>query len=80
MSRARDFADLAGSADAGGITGRNLIINGGYTFLMVTMVLLPLHKTLLFPVVKVFTTALNSIAPPLMGLLLLVNIYHSIIG
>ena len=28
MSRARDFADLAGSADAGGITGRNLIING----------------------------------------------------
>jgi hypothetical protein len=31
MSRARDFADLAGSADAGGITGRNLIINGGMT-------------------------------------------------
>jgi hypothetical protein len=28
MSRARDFADLAGSADVGGITGRNLIING----------------------------------------------------
>jgi hypothetical protein len=28
MSRARDFADLAGSADAGGLTGRNLIING----------------------------------------------------
>ena len=28
MSRARDFADLAGSADAGGITGKNLIING----------------------------------------------------
>jgi len=28
MSRARDFADLAGSADAGGITGRNLVING----------------------------------------------------
>jgi hypothetical protein len=28
MSRARDFADLAGAADAGGITGRNLIING----------------------------------------------------
>ena len=28
MSRARDFADLAGSAAAGGITGRNLIING----------------------------------------------------
>ena len=27
-SRARDFADLAGSADAGGLTGRNLIING----------------------------------------------------
>jgi len=28
MTRARDLADLAGSADAGGITGRNLIING----------------------------------------------------
>ena len=28
MSRARDLADLAGSADAGGLTGRNLIING----------------------------------------------------
>ena len=28
MSRARDFADLAGSAEVGGITGRNLIING----------------------------------------------------
>jgi len=28
MSRARDFADLAGSADAGGITGKNLITNG----------------------------------------------------
>jgi hypothetical protein len=28
MSRARDFADLAGSADAGGLTGRNMIING----------------------------------------------------
>ena len=28
MSRAREFADLAGSADAGGLTGRNLIING----------------------------------------------------
>lgn len=28
MSRAREFADLAGSVDAGGITGRNLIING----------------------------------------------------
>ena len=31
MSRARDFADLAGSADAGGITGSNLIINGAMT-------------------------------------------------
>jgi len=31
MSRARDFADLAGSADAGGITGRNLVINGALT-------------------------------------------------
>jgi len=31
MSRARDFADLAGSADAGGITGRNLITNGSMT-------------------------------------------------
>ena len=28
MSRARDFADLAGSADAGGLTGKNLVING----------------------------------------------------
>ena len=28
MSRAREFADLAGSADAGGITGKNLVING----------------------------------------------------
>ena len=28
MSRARDFADLAGSADAGGISGKNLLING----------------------------------------------------
>ena len=28
MSRAREFADLAGSSDAGGITGKNLIING----------------------------------------------------
>jgi len=28
MSRARDFADLAGSADAGGLTGRNILING----------------------------------------------------
>ena len=27
MSRARDFADLAGSADAGGLTGKNLLIN-----------------------------------------------------
>ena len=31
MSRARDFADLAGSADAGGLTGRNLLINGAQT-------------------------------------------------
>ena len=31
MSRARDFADLAGSTNAGGITGRNLIINGAMT-------------------------------------------------
>jgi len=28
MSRARDFADLAGSADADGLTGKNLITNG----------------------------------------------------
>jgi hypothetical protein len=28
MSRAREFADLAGSADAGGLTGRNIVING----------------------------------------------------
>tara|TARA_R100000388_G_scaffold30596_1_gene23967 strand:+ start:133 stop:1254 length:1122 start_codon:yes stop_codon:yes gene_type:complete len=28
MTRAREFADLAGSADAGGITGKNLIGNG----------------------------------------------------
>jgi hypothetical protein len=28
MSRARDFADLAGSADAGGISGKNLLVNG----------------------------------------------------
>ena len=28
MSRARDFADLAGSANAGGLTGKNLVING----------------------------------------------------
>ena len=31
MSRARDLADLGGSADAGGLTGRNLIINGSMT-------------------------------------------------
>jgi len=31
MSRARDFADLGGSADAGGLTGRNLVINGAMT-------------------------------------------------
>lgn len=28
MSRARDFADLAGSADAGGISGKNVLVNG----------------------------------------------------
>ena len=28
MSRARDFADLAGSANAGGLTGRNIVMNG----------------------------------------------------
>ena len=28
MSRARDFANLAGSVDAGGITGKNLVVNG----------------------------------------------------
>ena len=28
MSRAREFADLAGSADSGGITGKNILING----------------------------------------------------
>ena len=28
MSRARDFADLAGSADAGGLGGSNMVING----------------------------------------------------
>ena len=28
MSRAREFADLAGSASAGGLTGKNLILNG----------------------------------------------------
>ena len=30
MSRARDFADLAGSADAGGLTGRNVVVNGSF--------------------------------------------------
>jgi len=30
MSRARDFADLAGAADAGGLTGRNVLINGNF--------------------------------------------------
>jgi hypothetical protein len=30
MSRARDFADLAGSADAGVLTGKNLLINGQF--------------------------------------------------
>jgi len=30
MSRAREFADLAGSADAGGLTGRNRVINGDF--------------------------------------------------
>ena len=30
MSRAREFADLAGSVDAGGLTGRNVLINGNY--------------------------------------------------
>ena len=30
MTRARDFADLAGSADAGGLTGRNLVVNGSF--------------------------------------------------
>ena len=30
MSRAREFADLAGAADAGGLTGKNLIINGNF--------------------------------------------------
>lgn len=28
MSRARDLANLGGSADAGGLTGRNIVING----------------------------------------------------
>jgi hypothetical protein len=31
MSRAREFADLAGSADAGGITGKNMVTNGSMT-------------------------------------------------
>jgi len=31
MSRARDLADLGGSADAGGLTGRNMVINGAMT-------------------------------------------------
>ena len=30
MSRARDLADLGGSADAGGLTGRNMVINGAF--------------------------------------------------
>jgi hypothetical protein len=30
MSRARDIADLAGSADAGGLTGRSMLINGAF--------------------------------------------------
>ena len=30
MSRSRDFADLAGSADAGGLTGANALINGQF--------------------------------------------------
>lgn len=30
MSRARDLADLGGSADAGGLTGRNMLINGAF--------------------------------------------------
>lgn len=30
MSRAREFADLAGSADAGVLTGKNLLINGQF--------------------------------------------------
>jgi len=30
MSRARDFADLAGSADAGGLTGKNVVVNGSF--------------------------------------------------
>ena len=31
MTQARDLADLAGSATVGGITGRNMVINGGMT-------------------------------------------------
>ena len=31
MSRAREFADLASSADAGGITGKNMVANGAMT-------------------------------------------------
>ena len=30
MSRARDLANLGGSADAGGLTGRNIVINGNF--------------------------------------------------
>ena len=30
MSRARDLADLGGSADAGGLTGRSMLINGAF--------------------------------------------------
>ena len=30
MSRARTFADLAGSADAGGLTGSNIVVNGSF--------------------------------------------------
>jgi hypothetical protein len=30
MSRARDLADLGGSANAGGLTGRNMVINGAF--------------------------------------------------
>jgi len=31
MSRARDFADLAASAEAGGLTGKNVVVNGAMT-------------------------------------------------
>jgi hypothetical protein len=31
MSRARELADLGGSADAGGLTGRNIVINGAFS-------------------------------------------------